>query len=136
MKFPAGGVPSSSMNSRIAAFNGSSPGSNSPFGIDQEPASLFLKNGPPGGTSNTCSSLLRNRYMRSPALCLGIIPHHCRDYFAGYSSLLLTSLLLVTLSVAPPSKLMVGLRLSSHSSFKLLVFTSSAVVRPRCRPSP
>ncbi len=36
-------MPSSSVNSRRAAANGSSPGSTTPFGIDQAPASFFAQ---------------------------------------------------------------------------------------------
>jgi hypothetical protein len=36
-------MPVSSANSRFAATSASSPASNSPFGIDQAPASLFFQ---------------------------------------------------------------------------------------------
>jgi len=45
---PAGVIPVSSINSRIAASRALSSESISPLGIDQYPLSLFLKNGPPG----------------------------------------------------------------------------------------
>jgi hypothetical protein len=47
-KSPAGGMPISSSNSRLAADSGSSSSANSPLGIDHEPSSFFAQNGPPG----------------------------------------------------------------------------------------
>jgi hypothetical protein len=41
-------------DSRFAAWSGSSPGSNSPFGMDQEPMSFAFQKGPPGWTRKTC----------------------------------------------------------------------------------
>ena len=61
--------PVSSVNSRRAASIGSSPSSNSPFGIDQAPLSLLLQYGPPGWTRKTSSPVLPKRYSRIPALC-------------------------------------------------------------------
>ena len=55
-------------NSRCARSAGSSPGSISPFGIDQAPASLLRQNGPPGWTSKTSMVFLARRYIRMPAL--------------------------------------------------------------------
>ena len=65
-------VPSSSSNSRRAAASGSSPGSYSPLGTDQAPASRRAQIGPPGWTSSTSTSPSRSRCRRMPALLLGI----------------------------------------------------------------
>src|SRR5215211_1587691 len=67
---PPGGSlwPVSSSNSRRATSSSSSPGSTSPFGIVQWPASLRAKNGPPGWASSTSSRRSDRRKRRIPAL--------------------------------------------------------------------
>src|ERR1700730_8511808 len=69
---PSATKPVSSRNSRLAASSGSSPGSNSPLGIDHAPSSLFTQNGPPGCTKNTSREPHLFRYNSRPALSLGI----------------------------------------------------------------
>jgi nucleotide-binding universal stress UspA family protein len=60
--------PSSSPSSRRAHCRVSSPGSTSPFGIDQAPASRFAQWGPPGWASRTSTAAPPRRKSRTPAL--------------------------------------------------------------------
>jgi len=69
---PCGRVPVSSSNSRRATASGSSPSAYSPFGIDQAPRSFLAQNGPPGWTSSTEMSGPARRYIKRPALRLGM----------------------------------------------------------------
>src|SRR5215472_19284723 len=57
----------------MAAASGSSPGSNSPLGIDQAPRSFFAQNGPPGCTRNTSSFRSRNLCIKRPALVFAML---------------------------------------------------------------
>jgi len=61
----------SSSNSRLAASRCSSPGSTSPFGIDQAPSSFPAQNGPPGCTRKTSRTEETYRYINNPALTCG-----------------------------------------------------------------
>src|SRR5690349_9123931 len=66
---PSGtGCPVSSSNSRRATSTGCSPGSISPFGIDQWPWSFRVNSGPPGCASSTSIPVGARRYSRIPAL--------------------------------------------------------------------
>src|SRR5206468_7080038 len=66
-KSPSATKPVSSVNSRLAAASGSSPGSNSPLGIDQAPSSFLAQKGPPGCTRKTSRTPAFLRYNSSPA---------------------------------------------------------------------
>src|SRR5687768_6643010 len=68
INFPLTAIPVSSSNSRCAAFRGSSPSSNSPFGTDQAPTSLFFQKGPPGCTRKYSVLSDERRYNNKPAL--------------------------------------------------------------------
>jgi hypothetical protein len=68
MKGPSGSIPVSSSNSRRAAASSSSPGSASPFGMVQAPASRAFQNGPPGWARNSSRPPGPLRKRSSPAL--------------------------------------------------------------------
>ena len=57
---------------RTATLKGSSDSEYSPFGSDQAPRSFFAQNGPPGCTSSTSKPAGDRRYMRIPALRVGM----------------------------------------------------------------